>query len=84
VGQETITDQERKAEAFTNAYINLLGTVQNRDYTVDLVELGIPATDLQELEGLFSEKEVWDTIRDLPADRAPGPDGFIGAFYHRA
>lgn len=29
----------------------------------------------------FSEEEVWDTIKSLPADRAPGPDGFTGRFY---
>jgi hypothetical protein len=40
--------------------------------------------ELQDLESLFTEKEVWDTVRELPADRAPGPDGFSGAFYQRA
>jgi hypothetical protein len=40
--------------------------------------------DLQELEAIFTEREVWETIKEMPADRAPGPDGFIGAFYQRA
>lgn len=25
--------------------------------------------------------EVWNAIKELPSDRAPGPNGFIGAFY---
>jgi len=29
----------------------------------------------------FSFFQVWDTVKALPADRAPGPDGFIGRFY---
>ena len=33
---------------------------------------------------MFTEEEVWNTIRELPPDRAPGPDGFIGAFYQKA
>jgi hypothetical protein len=33
------------------------------------------------LEAIFTEDEVWTVIKDLPKDRAPGPDGFIGVFY---
>jgi len=30
---------------------------------------------------LFTEDEIWATIQSLPADRAPGPDGYTGRFY---
>jgi hypothetical protein len=39
---------------------------------------------LEDLEAIFTEEEVWQVIKDMPADRAPGPDDFIGAFYQRA
>jgi hypothetical protein len=26
-------------------------------------------------------EEVWSVVKDLPLDKAPGPDGFIGRFY---
>lgn len=26
-------------------------------------------------------EEVWQTIKNLPADKAPGPDGYTGRFY---
>ena len=29
----------------------------------------------------FTEEEVWATIKTLPSDKAPGPDGFTGRFY---
>lgn len=32
----------------------------------------------------FSEGEIWETVKELPADRAPGPDGFTGSFYRAA
>jgi hypothetical protein len=32
----------------------------------------------------FTKEEVWQNIKEIPADRAPGPDGFIGAFYQQA
>jgi hypothetical protein len=30
---------------------------------------------------LFLEDEIWATIKALPADRAPGPDGYMGTLY---
>ena len=46
--------------------------------------LGLEAVDLQELDDIFTEEEIWNVIKELPADRAPGPDGFIGIFYQKA
>lgn len=37
--------------------------------------------DLSLLDEPITEEEVWSTIRSLPMDRAPGPDGFTGRFY---
>jgi hypothetical protein len=64
----------------TEAYQNLLGTTENRDHGIDLGALNIQAHDLQSLDGLFTE-EVWGVIKEMPSDRAPGPDGFNAAFY---
>jgi len=36
--------------------------------------------DLSGLDACFTE-EIWATVKDLPSDRAPGPDGFTGLFY---
>src|SRR4051812_44732102 len=72
------------AEIFTSAYEELLGTAKAREETVNLEFLNIPGCDLQELDGIFTEDEIWNTIKELPPDQAPGPDGFIGAFYQCA
>jgi hypothetical protein len=40
----------------------------------------LPSHDL-ELDSQFTEEEVWDSIKQLPSDSAPGPDGFTGRFY---
>jgi hypothetical protein len=32
---------------------------------------------------IFTKEEVWEVIKDLPPDGAPGPDGFMGAFYQK-
>lgn len=74
----------RKEEVFSQAFENLLGKEQSRNITLDLGYLQLPECDLLDLEQLFTEEEVWMVIKEIPADRAPGPDGFIGAFYHIA
>jgi mannosylglycoprotein endo-beta-mannosidase len=88
VGDEVITDQNRKEEAFFEACNGLLGQIQNRDAELDLEELGLPSytENLASLAAIFTEddEEVCDVIKELPSDRAPGTDGFVGAFYQRA
>jgi hypothetical protein len=84
VGDETATKQERKNELFTEEFASLTGSIQTREYTLNLEELGIPVANLAELDNMFTEEEVWNTIREMPIDHAPGPDGFTDAFYQRA
>jgi hypothetical protein len=58
----------------------MLGSCSAREHTINLAELGINAHDLSDLELPFTEEEVW-TIKQLPSDKAPGPDGYTGCFY---
>ena len=53
----------------------------DRENTVDLTELGLNTHDLTELDLPFTAEEVWRTIKQLPPDKAPGPDGVTGRFY---
>ena len=32
----------------------------------------------------MSEEEIWQTIKEIPLDKAPGHDGFTGLFYRTA
>jgi hypothetical protein len=86
VGNDIITEQSQKEEAFFQAYEDLLGQVENREFGLDLESVGMPnrREELEDLGRIFTEEEVWGVIKELPADRAPGPDGFVGAFYQRA
>ena len=45
------------------------------------MQLGVQQHDLSTLDCPFSEEEVWATIKGMPLDKAPGPDGFTGRFY---
>jgi hypothetical protein len=52
--------------------------IKHTHNSMDLDELNLPTHNLNELEALFSEEEVWQVVKELPLNRAPGPDGFIG------
>lgn len=82
-GMEIITEQDKIEEVFSEVYDNLLGTAQARGHSLDFEHLGMTQLDLSDLEDIFT-KEVWQVIKEIPPDRAPGPDGFIGLFYHKA
>jgi len=78
-----IVGEAEKAEACYQHFMGILGTNFQRSRRFDLNVLGLPVEDLQEVERLFTEQEVWAAIQELPGDRAPGPDGFSGLFYKK-
>lgn len=80
VGDQVVTNQGDKHEAVLNYYENLIGSSQVRDFSLDLSVFHFQQHDLVSLEEPFSEDEVWATIKDLPFDKAPGPDGLAGCF----
>jgi len=48
--------------------------------------LSFSSIDVEEriwLERDFEEQEVWEVVRDLNGDKAPGPDGFTMAFFQK-
>jgi len=51
---------------------------QHTDFNWDLI--GIQQHDLRVLDDPFSEQEIKYAINQMPGDKAPGPDGFTGAF----
>jgi len=83
-GDRVATTHDEKAEVLYSYFTDLLGRETPRETTIDLSVLDIPLTDLSVLDVPFSEEEVWAGIKELPTDRAPGPDGFTGAFYQTA
>jgi hypothetical protein len=65
-------------------YNDLLGTAFSRSHRIDLAQLDLPRLDLTDQISPFSAEEVATIVRETPADRAPGPDEFSGAFYKAA
>jgi len=74
------THQE-KADAVFQHFNCRIGECQNREPTVDWDAINLLPQNLHHLEDDFTDQELKAIIQDIASDKAPGPDGFIGAFY---
>lgn len=74
------TSEEDKILVAFEFYDQLLGTPSSRTHRLDLHTLDMPSLYLHALDGPFSEEEVWATIRDMPSNKVPRPDGFTSQF----
>ena len=43
-----------------------------------------PGVDFSELDAIITEEEVWNIIKSMPSDKAPGLDGLTGRFFRVA
>ena len=82
-GAQVVSD-EGMADALFDNYNGILGNNFVRTRMLNLQAIGVPSLDLHTLEFLFSEEEVHAVVMELPADKAPGLDGFTGRFYKAA
>lgn len=78
------SEEAAKSELAFQYFNDILGTNFTITHDIDLDRLGVPRLELQGIDDPFSEEEVWAMVRDMPGDRAPGPDGFAGLFYKAA
>jgi hypothetical protein len=60
------------------------GIQQPRESTLDWQAIGLVCHDLSHLEDNITEEELLMVILEIAADKAPGPDGFIGLFYKQS
>ena len=72
---------EEKANCILQHFSSRLGIQESREVTLDWEQIQLSRHDLQHLEAEFTEAELLSVVQNIASDKAPGPDGFIGAFY---
>ncbi|XP_073355220.1 uncharacterized protein [Aegilops tauschii subsp. strangulata] len=83
-GSVLATEQHHKEQIATEFFDRLLGDPGPVSTGFNWDALDLPRANLDDLEAAFTREEIAAAIADLPPDRAPGPDGFSGAFYKAA
>ena len=73
--------QDEKASVVLQHFNSRIGWHQSRQVTIDWDQIRVTTHDLQHLEDEFTELELQDVVKEIASHKAPGPDGFIGAFY---
>lgn len=73
---------DQKAVIIWQSYKERLGQSTNATMMFDLTEI-IQPHNLAHLDAQFTIDEIEQVVKEFPADRAPGPDGFNGQFLRK-
>jgi hypothetical protein len=77
-----VSEHSEKAALFWHEFKNRLGVSMHPQMLFQLDQL-LVHHDLQQLVAPFTIQELDAIAKDLPTDKAPGPDGFNGLFFKR-
>jgi hypothetical protein len=72
---------EDKEQEIARHFGELLRTKHHMAFSLNWEELNCPSFNLTDLEVDIIGEEVEREVLGMPKENAPGPDGFIGAFY---
>lgn len=75
-----ITDHTEMAGMLWASYKGRMGSTEGIEMQFDLDNIITKVDGLEVLSRPFEKKEMDDIIKYMPADKAPGPDGFNGLF----
>jgi hypothetical protein len=78
-----VTDHVEKDQIIHNHFNAVMGRGNARTLDFNWEALHFEEPNLASLGDPFSEEEVHIAIKLMPSDKAPGPDGYTGAFFKR-
>ncbi|KAM0876163.1 hypothetical protein ACQ4PT_036340 [Festuca glaucescens] len=72
-----------KEKALHDHFSHVLRTPADRSRSFVWHDLDLPTLSPAGIDNPFSMTEIWEAVKDSPAEKAPGPDGFTGIFYRK-
>lgn len=79
----TITLREEKSNLVHAHFSQIMGTPIARTKALNWQELGYMQHNLDDLDAPFTQEEIASVTKEMPSEKALGPDGFIGLFYKK-
>ena len=77
---EDLCDHNEKAALLLEEYKQRMGCTTSPDMLYNLSQLVQSNSNLRQLSRPFTIEEINNIVKQMPADKAPGPDGFNGYF----
>ena len=77
---EVVSDHQQLAGMFWSDFNKRIGQAKGIQMGFDLYTLIERVDGLDDLSRSFTDSEVEAVIKNMPTDRAPGPDGFTSLF----
>ena len=74
-------NHDDKASVIQDHFSKFMGHPPARQHDINWDELNLPSHDLSGLDATFTEEEIKHAIHQMSFDKAPGPDGYTGAFF---
>jgi hypothetical protein len=81
VGDRQCSAHDDREAALHSLFFAHLGQPPIHQHTLNWEALHLQQHDLSHLNDDLSECEVEQAIHQMPSEKAPGPDGYIGAFF---
>lgn len=72
---------QKKEKLFFYHFSKHFGQQPVREVTLDWDSLNLQSHNLDHLEEVLTEEEVLAVVKDIAAEKAPGPNGYIGSFF---
>jgi hypothetical protein len=79
----TVVSQEEKESVIHSHFSQVMGTPNSRTKAINWEALGYVHHNLETLDSPFTQDEIARIIKEMPAEKSPGPDGFISLFYKK-
>jgi hypothetical protein len=79
-GGWAVSHQDKDDVIFEH-FSRMMRRPEPRTCDINWQALHAPTTDLSHLDDPFTEQEIHRAIKEMPADKAPGPDGYTGNFF---
>jgi exonuclease III len=78
-----VTDHGAKEQIIQNNFSSVMGRANTCTIDFNWESIHFDEPNLLSLGAPFTEEEVLRAITRMPSDKAPGPDGFTGAFFKK-